>query len=352
MRVLVVASGAEFTPSVELMVQLAVSLSTRGHVVAIACAAGSASDAAIEQRWPRLSVRSVTGRGWFRQGLSVRGTVAALRPDALLVGSLHDAVLAAYAAGKRGAIVRLFGAHELESTVSDDAAPDLPWRARYALSRSRITPWGDTQLVVSWPDDTAAASVTETVPRLAVPSPQLLLLPAAQHDENTAIALRAAAHLRSRFETLQVTLLGDVAALQSTRLHAASLNLTPCLSIAPLSALLHHELRHATAAWVAASGDLGAIGTLAAMQQALPVVVSHDAVSAALVAPAITGLLSSPDSVVTTVAELARLMSDASLRQAMGDAATARAAREYGWDGFVTTAETLLARTTGLTSER
>lgn len=352
MRVLVVASSPAWTPGTRLMATLAAGLSSRGDVVALACASRSESEQAIERTWPRLTVRAVSGTGWFRQGMSLKGIVTALRPDALLVGSVADAVLAAFALGKRGGIVRRIATEERGRQAHDDV---LPWRARFALSRATITPWGDTALAVSWPV-AGPAAVTEPIPadvhRLPVLPPHLVIVPAQPHDDRTANALRAAAHLRTRHPDLRITLAGNVAALQATRLHAASLDLTTCLDVEPLDVLLHHELPHASAVWVAEDGDAGAIAALAAMQQGVPVVVPQDCAFGELVAPAITGYTVPTDGGAAIVSDLARLLSDSEMRRSMGEAARARATRVFAWDAFVDTAATLLARASGVPASR
>lgn len=352
MRVLVVAGSPEWTPGTRLMATLAAGLSARGDVVALACASRSATEQAIERTWPRLTVRGISGSGWFRQGLSLKGIVTALRPDALLVGSVADAVLAASATGKRGAIVRRIAAEERGVHAREDES--LPWRARYALSRAAITTWGDDALAISWPVTASLVSPEHgaDVHRLPVAPPHLVIVPAQPHDERTVTALRAAAHLRTRHPDLRVSLVGEVAQLQATRVHAASLNLTPCLQVVSTDTLLHHELRHASAVWVAKEGDAGAIAALAAMQQGVPVIVPSGSPFAEMVAPHICGFLASPDAGATVVAELARLMADTDAQRVMGQAAAARAAREYDWDAFVDTAALLLARASGVSAPR
>jgi len=351
MRVLVVATTPQFTLGTRLMASVAAGLASRGEVVAIATAIRSETEAAVERTWPRLSVRSVSGGGWMRQALSLRGIVTALRPDALLVGSEHDAVLAAFAVGKTGAIVRRLAANERPGFTNHDGAPDdtLPWRARFALSRARITPWGEQTLAIGWP---MSARDDESVQRLPLETrgnaPYLALLPAATHDEQTATALRAISHLRARHPDLQLLLIGDAHTLQGTRLHAAALGLSECVHLTPLDALLHHELAHVCVAWMAAGGDGGAIATVAAMQQAIPVVVPSDAPYASLVTPFVSGFLAPRDASGTVIADLARVIGDPDVRRNMGDAAAAKAAREYDWDAFVDEAAALLARAAGV----
>lgn len=357
MRVLVVATTPEWTLGARLMGNVAAGLAARGDVVALACASRSATEQAVEHTWPRLSVRSVTGRGWFGQAMSVRGIVTALRPDAVLVGSEADAVLAAFAMGKRGGIVRRYAVDEREGlpTARDES---LPWRARFALSRAEVTPWGQRTLALGWPPQTVLVDedTSADVQRLPVVSPHIVLVPATEHDETTATALRAVAHLRTRHPELRLSLVGDAGAMQATRLHAAALELSAIVHVVPADVLLHHELNGgshlASIAWVSPRGDAGALATLAAMQQALPVVVPQHAAFAELVVPGVTGFHVSADNGVAVVADLARLLSDADAQHRMGHAAAARAAREFGWKAFVDHAADVLARAGGVARTR
>ncbi len=351
MRVLVVATTPQFTLGTRLMATLAAGLASRGEVVAIATAIRSETEAAVERTFPRLSVRSVSGNAWVRQALSLRGIVTALRPEALLAGSVHDAVLAAFAVGKGGAIVRRLAVDERAAYThrAGERDDDLPWRARFALSRARITRWGETTPAIGWPSREPHDQSVRRLPlEVRGGVPYVALLPGATHDEQTATALRAVSHLRARHPELQLLLIGDAHTLQATRLHAAALGMSECVHLTPLQALLRHELAHVCVAWVAAAGDTGAIATVAAMQQTIPVVVPSDAPFAELVTPFVTGFLVPRDASGAVIAEMARVIGDPDVRREMGEAAVAKAARERDWDAFMDEASALLAHAAGV----
>lgn len=367
MRILVVVANPDWTPGTRLMATLAAGLAARGDVVAIATALHSHTERAVERTWPRLSLRSVSGSGWFRQALSLRGIVTALRPDALLVGSEVEAVMAAFATGQKSGIVRRLAAEErragddmsaagLRAGVTAEANDVLPWRARFALSRAQITLWGARRLALGWPMAMAGVESSDapvaTVHRLPVTSTRVVLVPGATHDDDTANALRVLAHVRTRQPELRILLVGEAASLQATRLHAAALDMSSCVEVVPMDALLHHELRQASLAWVAAQGDTGAVATLAAMQQGLPVVLPGAAAFSELVTPGVTGFLAAADGAVSVVSELARLLSDADAQRTMSDAAAGKAAREFDWETFVDEAADMLARAGGVSNAR
>ncbi len=348
MRVLVLTTAASWTPSVRLLITLGAELAARGDIVTVACVSRSALERSVEATFPRLPVRGIAGQGAFARISSARGIVAALRPDAVLVQSEPDALLAAMATGRRGGVVRRWA-------VGEDAPDRHPaartWRTRLAGSRTRLTSWGRDPVAVSWPGpssrriDMAGAS-SEGPSNKAVPT-ALWIVPPAEHDERTAVALRAAARLVGRHPSLRIVLLGELAALQSTRVHAASLGLTAFVQVASIDTLVLADDIDAAAVWVTADGDDGAIATVAAMQRGIPVVVPAAVSFASMVASRITGFVMPDSDVPTIVAELARLMSDRHEYDAMGDAARARATQLHDWQQFVNDAADVLSRASG-----
>ncbi|GAB1342422.1 glycosyltransferase [Gemmatimonas sp.] len=347
MRVLVVVANPHWTMETRLMATLAAGLSERGEVVAVAVAHGSDTERQVERAWPRLSVRTVTGAGWMRQAMSLRATVAALRPDALLVGTVADAVLAATSGSKTNAIVR-----RVHGQMPDDQHAELPWRARFALTRARVTLWGADQLVVGWPEPALVTATDEQVRRLPVATSEVVLVPGPTLDEDTLTALRTIAQVRSRHPDLRLLLVGNAPSLQAIRLHAAALDLAAAIHLVGPEAMLGHQLSHARAAWITAAGDTGAVFALAAMQQGLPAIVPQRAHYRDLVLPGATGVLASPDALVPMAAELARLLADDVLQQHMSSAAAARATRTFGWQAFVDDAAEHLAQAAGQRSAR
>ncbi len=343
MRVLVLTTAASWTPDVRLLITLGAELAARGDIVTVACLSHGVLERSVEATFPRLPVRGITGQGAFARIRSARGIVAALRPDAVLVQSEPDALLAAMATGRRGGVVRRW-------VVGEDAADRNPvartWRTRWAGARTRLTSWGRDPIAVSWPGPSSLRARRDAPTGTVVPT-ALWIVPPSEHDERTAVALRAAARLVGRHPSLRIVLLGDLAALQSTRVHAASLGLTAFVQVAPLDALLLADEVEAAAVWVTADGDEGAIATIAAMQRGVPVVVPAAMPFASIVASRITGFVMSDADVPAIVAELARLMSDRHEYDAMGDAARARASRHHDWQRFVDDAADVLSRASG-----
>lgn len=351
MRVVVLTTSERYTPSVRLLAALAAGLGRRGDIAAVACLSRGDVERAIEVEWPRLSHRAIVGTGFVRRTASVRGIVTALRPDAMLVGSDADASMAAVALGSRGGVVRRLTVRESTALVRNEGS-DHSWRQRIARSRTRYEAWGTDSVAVSWPEPADASALDPSIHPLPIAPPHLLIVPPRTHDEDTALALRAAAQIRARHPALRVTLLGQIADLQATRLHAAALDLTSVVQVQSLDLLLHHQPVDAFAAWICAHDDAGAVATLAAMQQQIPVVVPESAAFASLVEPRISGLTTAAASLPATISELVRILTDHEAARRMGLAARARAQGAFGWDAFVDAAAERLARVSGTTAAR
>lgn len=347
MRLLVLTMASAWTPGDRLLVALGAGLAAHGDVVTIACASGGGVERALVGAFLRLPVRAVTGAGTFAHVRSLRGIVRALRPDAVLVEGASDALLAALAVGRGGRVVRRV---PVARGAAGRARGTDGWRVRLAAAYATVTPWGGDSLSVSWPPPGAgsrrgngdAAAVPMEHAR-GTPAASLWIVPPDDHDEHTAIALRAAARLVGRHPSLRIVLLGDVARLQSTRVHAASLGLTAFVDVLPMDALLQAEAVDASVVWVTAGGDAGAIATLAAMQHGLPVIVPPALPCAAMVAARITGFVPDEADLAPTIADVARVLSDDHDRHTMGAAARARALRLYGWEAYVAAARGVLA---------
>ena len=343
MRVLVLTTAASWTPAIRLLITLGAELAARGDIVTVACLGRGPLERRIEAIFPRLPVRGITGQGSLARIRSARGIAAALRPDAILVQSESDMLLAAMATGRRGGVVRRWCVDE---EAPDRRAAARTWRTRVAGLRTRLTSWGRDPIAVSWPGPESGAVHVVPATADAVPA-ALWIMPPAEHDERTAVALRAAARLVGRHPSLRIVLLGELAALQSTRVHAASLGLTAFVQVAPVDALLLADRVDAAAVWVTADGDDGAIATIAAMQRGIPVVVPGALSFSSMVASRITGFVVADADVSTIVAELARLVSDRHEFDAMGDAARSRATRLHDWQQFIDEAADVLSRASG-----
>jgi|GEM_PF-2420719 len=358
MRVLVVTTERDWSMSTRLLFTVAEGLARGGATVTACYPRASSTATGAESGFPNVALRSISDGGFLTHWRAVRLVVSATRPSALLVHGERDALIAAFAIGRKGGVVRR---RQLDEHVR------TTWRTRAAAARTSVLLFGGDARVprnsadtsppsLSWPPpaerSARASHVVGTVGAVAEPHPRVVLFPSRNANADTPVALRTAAHLLTRYEALRVTLVGDETTLQGTRIHAASLGLADRLDLISVDDFLYSETLDATAVWVTAEGDEGALALLSAMTRSLPVVVPSGSNLAPMVVPRITGLVADGADPTATVAALARLVSDRDERQAMGDAAAARASRVHGWSSWLDRVSESLQRASGMRAAR
>ena len=341
MRVLVMTTERDWSMSTRLLLTIAEGLARRGETVTACYPRASATATGAESGFPKVALRSMDDGGFFSQWRALRRVVLATRPSALLVHGDRDILIAAFAIGRKGGVVR--------RAQLGEQVPRT-WRTRAAAARTKVVlldgheraPRKHTDTspaLLSWPApaerSVRASHVVGTVGAVAKPHPPLVIFPSRDANANTPVALRTAAHLLTRNESLRVTLVGDETTLQATRIHAASLGLAERLDLISVDDFLYSETLDATAVWVTAEGDDGAIALLSAMTRSLPVVVPSGSNIESMVVPRVTGFVADGEDPTAIVAALARLVSDVAEQRAMGDAAAARASRVHGWSTWL-----------------
>ncbi len=347
MRLLVATTDPDWSMSTRLLMTIAHGLAERGETVTASYPRGSATADGLATGFPALALRSMDTGGTWAQWNALRVVVAATRPGVQLVSGEHDALLGALSMGRRGGVVR---------RVRVDESLQANWRTGLAERQSRIRLFGGHGAHVE-PVLDGVAWPTRAHEHRATPveASQLVIVPASEYRASTtradatstAVALRAVAHLRTRHPTFGVTLVGDELALQSVRIHAASLGLAEHLRTQSMHAFLDGPVSNAVAVWVTADGDEGAVSALSAMSRCVPVIVPAGRSLEVLIAPRITGFLSSDREPSSMVSELARLLADEHAREMMGHAAAARVARLYNWPRFLDDVTDALARAGG-----
>lgn len=362
MRVLVLTTDDDWSMGTRYLLTIANALAQRGETVTACYPRPSATAVGVEAGFPDVALRSFAHSGRFARWRAVRRVVAAARASAILVHGERDALLAALAIGRRGGVVRRVRfdepMHESVRTrlassrtrVELFGAP-LAHQARAALDRGdptttraqlTVAESPNTLALVSWPSPPGALPDEPAIAPL-----RLLIVPGRELRTGTTIALRAAAHLMTRHDTLRVVLVGDEESLQAARIHAASLGLADALDLLSIDAFLTGDALETATVWVTADGDAGALATIAAMTRGVPVIVPSDSALRALVAPRITGFIADAADPSVTVAELARLLADPQERRAMGGAAAARASRLHSWNAYLDRITDALARAAG-----
>ncbi len=153
-----------------------------------------------------------------------------------------------------------------------------------------------------------------------------------------ATALRVTALLAARHPELRLVVLGPGSGDPELRMHAAALRIARIVSF--LGERDDHlaVLRSADLGWIAAESDDAAYAMLDLSALRVPVLAERTETGQRYIADGITGLLFAPGDATGTAAAIARLLAGAEERAAMGNAARARVAREFGLqpmiDGF------------------
>ncbi len=353
MRVLVLTTEPHWSMSTRLLLTAAEGLALRGDAVTACYPQASATATGAESHFPNVALHTINNGSFFAQWRAVRRVVVATRPSAVLVHGERDTLIAAFAIGRRGGVVR-------RERLGETVRPS--WRTRLAAARTKVMILfseqrdaglpGDVPLSMhAWPTPAEHAPrgkhVVGTVRSLTESHERLVLFPSRASKVTTAVALRTAAHLLTRYTSLRVTLVGDETVLQGTRIHAASLGLADRLDLLSVDEFLYGETLDATAVWITTDGDEGAIAAIFAMTRAVPVVVPSGSNIEPLIAPRITGFVADARDPSAIVAALARLFSDPDEQRAMRDAAAARASRVHGWSAWLDRVAELLQRASG-----
>jgi hypothetical protein len=337
MRVLVFSRARTPGANVRLLGSVGTGLVDRGASVAYATCGVPAVTAQLIADNAAASVFPITANNWFTTWLAMRTVMKTFAPDAVIVESESDTLLAAVAARRGTGIVRRLRPQE-------DAL--YRWKSRIAARFNRTA-----LLVPSTGDEMALPRNVLTVRApvsLPMRSMQAIQL---SNDGNeappviacvpdrsgaaAALCLRAFARLRQRRPELSLLLLGDPGRLQSVRIHAAALGLTEFIRTLPESALFDRQRLDLAMVWVAARGDRGALSAVAAMSRGLPVIVERSSDVSAFVAHRITGLHVEDGDLSATIASMAQLLADPDAFRSTCEAAIARSHRLHSWTGFL-----------------
>jgi glycosyltransferase involved in cell wall biosynthesis len=163
-----------------------------------------------------------------------------------------------------------------------------------------------------------------------------------------ATAIRTVAMLSPRHPDLQLVITGEGGYEDDLRMQAAALGILHLVSFLGDRADELDVIRGATLGWVVAESDTAAYGILDCMSLGIPVLGGDGTVAERYILSEITGILVPPDDAYITAACVAGLISNETQRTIMGDAARARARREFTEsqmvDGFERAADAVVRR--------
>ena len=143
-----------------------------------------------------------------------------------------------------------------------------------------------------------------------------------------ATVLRTVAMLAPHHPDLRLAMVGVGSDHEDLRMHAAALGITRIVSHLGERDDVLSVLRTADVGWVIADSDNAAYGVMDFMALRVPVLAERGTVAQRYVADGITGMLLPPGDASSTAATLATFLAHENQRQAMGNAARVRVARD------------------------
>ena len=159
-----------------------------------------------------------------------------------------------------------------------------------------------------------------------------------------ATAIRTISMLTPRHPNLRLLIVGAGSDDEDLRMQAAALRVLHLVSFLGERGDEIQIMQDAHLGWVVADGDSGAYGILDLMALGVPTVASEGGIGERYVAHGITGALHPRDDSAGTAAAVAGLLVSEEQREAMGNAARVRVAREFPEDrtiaGFSAAMET------------
>jgi glycosyltransferase involved in cell wall biosynthesis len=153
------------------------------------------------------------------------------------------------------------------------------------------------------------------------------------HDASSrsraATAIRTLAMLAPRHPALHLVIIGETSYDDDLRMQAAAKRVLHLVTFLGERDDALHIMRDARLGWVVADTDSAAFGILDFMALGVPVLAAENTLAERYVLSDITGVLLPPDDAYLTAATVAGLLVNEQQREIMGEAASARVAREF-----------------------
>ncbi|MBA3890941.1 MAG: glycosyltransferase [Gemmatimonadaceae bacterium] len=340
MRVLFFDSSDDVAGSARAFLSAARALARREHAVTLACSASSEMEALATAAGvhvvPVPRDGSTAGDAW-----RLREVLKEKFIEAAFVQSERDqlAVASAMRLAERGAVIRRIGAGAgFESSrtgrfASMMATARVMFSSEAEAEAARRNGLKLPAVVAPLGVDVADYEAVEPLTRKALRIHESGGLIACVYEPSARgrliTAMRAMALLAPRHPHLHLAIVGRGSEDQELKMHAAALGITGVVSHLGLSVDPRALVAAADLVWVAANCDAAAFGYLDAMALRKAVIADRGPLAAHYVADGITGCLVPPADSAETAALVASFLARDELRQAMGNAARARVAREF-----------------------
>lgn len=351
MRLLFLASDAEWTASTRIFAAAARGLVAKGHTVSIACPPGPVMAWLGGQSAGIVDIVGIDADASGPKGtFDMRRAARETSPDVAFVHSERDQLImsAGLRFGGGGAIVRRLPAFQLGSEVPGALATRMAPAGIIVTTEEEARtlparPWPVAPTVVPLGVDAKTYDDVVAVSREAIGFTAKTTLIGCPFAEDGRIQLanmmRTLSLLAPRHRGLRAVIHGASSLHDEVRMHAAALGVAPLLSFVRDGA---HDPVAVTKAcdfvWIAADHDAAALGCLDAMALRLPVVAERSPSTEHYVADGITGAFLPADDPSSLAAAVADVIARREVQVAFGNAGRARVEREFSElsmiDGF------------------
>ncbi|HVX39089.1 MAG TPA: glycosyltransferase [Gemmatimonadaceae bacterium] len=340
MRVLFYFTEKQWSGCARAILVAARGLAGRGHVVTLACCAGSRLEQQARAAGLDLvpiggSISAVGGAIDLRRVLRDRFIEVAI------VTSERDQLIVASAmrAAERGAVLRRIAPFERTDVRRTGklalklAASGLVYSTERDASDAPSAGWSLPPVIAPIGVDSAEYDDVEPASRSVLQAPQHATIIACAYDPagryRLATVFRTVALLASRHGNIHVVVFGPGSIDDDLRMHAAALGVSSVVSFLGEREDERSVMRAAAAGWVVAGADAAAFACLDFMALRVPVIAERAPLAQHYVADGITGLLLSPGEASHTASHVAAFLALEDRRAAMGNAGRARVQREF-----------------------
>jgi glycosyltransferase involved in cell wall biosynthesis len=284
--------------------------------------------------------------GWLNAALGLRKIVRRKNPDVVFVHTDREQLIAAVACwlARRAGIVRRTPAGTRLNLGTGARFATRLRRTVFLFTheadvRAAVLPRGATTVVAELGVEPSRYTVDPTTDELAQADEatpdrdkgsHFLCIYDLHARGRAAMAIRTLAMLAQRHPAVHLFVVGPGSDYEDVRMHIAAVNLLPRVSLLGERDDVAALIGAADLGWVACEGDEAAFAMLDMMALGVPVVTAEDAIARRYVADGITGLVVPWGDAALAAGMVAGLLANPERIEAMGEAARARVARDFG----------------------
>lgn len=289
--------------------------------------------------------------GWLNAALGLRKILRQKNPDVVFVHTDREHLIAAFACwlGRRAAVVRRTPAGTRLFLGSGARFAARLRRTVFLFTheadvRAAVLPRGASTVVAELGVDPARYRVEAEGEGLVQADAEIAERDKGSHflcvydlhaRGRAAMAIRTLALLAARHPSVHLFVVGPGSDYEDVRMHIAAVDLLARVSLLGERDDVASLIAVADLGWVACEGDEAAFAMLDMMALGVPVVTAEDAIARRYVADGISGLVVPWGDAALAAGMVAGLLASPDRIEAMGEAARARVARDFGERGML-----------------